>query len=448
MVISRQSTHICTKKGVYMFKERFTSLTILILVLCSSMLYSQTRDWEEMYQIINRSVVDMVYTTIDGIYEDGLLFALPGDGGGLGYFTGPNDFEIFNFSSNLGMVSVVPDDDHHRIFCAFGRGTWSDGLYVFDPITEEFEIIDWYVYPNFVKKLSSGFYYGHGFDDYGGLIYSATGDEWSAIPYFANKNVQDIEETVDGILFIATGDELYIKDGDEYHMYQLDLVINDIYVRNYPFNNEVYIAVGDGTDSDAVYRVEYDNGEITGLTFINYFYQPQKIYNFWNYLVVGCNGQYGNLFLIEAEEDGQLLEIGSGLGISEVFCFEFYPIYTHNFLVATDNGIFLGTNFEFTAIEESRVIFSTIKLANYPNPFNPVTTIDFILSQAGITKLSIYNIKGERIRVLDDSYRKAGKHSLIWDGCDDSGNELPSGVYIGQLIREDEIQIRKMTLLK
>ncbi|MBW6516833.1 MAG: T9SS type A sorting domain-containing protein [Candidatus Cloacimonetes bacterium] len=413
-----------------------------------SMLYSQTRDWEEMYSMIEHRVVDMKYTTINGIYEDGLLFALAGNGGGLAYFTTPGTLEIFNFSTNLGAVSIIPDEQNNRIFCAFGRGSYSDGLYEFDVNTQQFELINWFAFPNFVKKLTSGFYLGFGIDNYGGLYHSFDGDQWLPVFDFIGRNVIDIEETGDGTIFIAAGNDLFISNNGDYYVFELDLVINDIFVRPYPNYNEVYIACGDGTDSDAVYRVEYEDGEITGFTFINYFYQPQKIFHYWNNIVVGCNGEYGNLFLVEPVENGQVMEIGAELGINEVYCFEFYPIYTHNFLVGTDVGIFLGTNFDFTSLDDMSAIASINYIRNYPNPFNPQTKIEFNTEFYCAAKLLIYNIKGEKIFTLFDDFLQPGKHSFIWDGTDHQGRQVSSGVYFSQLITENGIETSKMLLLK
>ncbi|MFQ6105393.1 MAG: T9SS type A sorting domain-containing protein [Candidatus Glassbacteria bacterium] len=65
---------------------------------------------------------------------------------------------------------------------------------------------------------------------------------------------------------------------------------------------------------------------------------------------------------------------------------------------------------------------------NYPNPFNPKTTISYSLPEGGYVKLDIYNLKGQRVKRLDEGVRSSGKHSLTLDGKD-----LPSGVYFYRL---------------
>jgi hypothetical protein len=344
--------------------------------------------------MIDRPVADMKYSSISGISEYGLLFALPGNDGGLAYFTNQDSLNIFNFASNLGAVSIVPDDQNNRIFCAFGCGSYSDGLYEFDVATQEFELIDWRFYPHFVKKISSGYYFG----DNNGLLHSSNGDEWSEIEFFNSKNVTDVEENCDGTLFVAADYDIYLENNGSFNSFNVGLIINDIYVRNYPNNDEVYLACGDGGYTNYVLRVEYENGEITGLTTINIFYYPNRIYELSVYLVVGCKDG-GGLYLVEPQENGQVQQIGAGLGINDVYCFEFYPIYTPNFLVGTDIGVFLATNLTSASNNELTEINATL-LNNFPNPFNPTTTISFSIPNECKVDLSIYNIKGQKVKSL------------------------------------------------
>ncbi|MEJ2543558.1 MAG: S8 family serine peptidase [Calditrichaceae bacterium] len=92
-------------------------------------------------------------------------------------------------------------------------------------------------------------------------------------------------------------------------------------------------------------------------------------------------------------------------------------------------------------------------LQNYPNPFNPTTTIEYTLSVSGKVVLSVYNILGQHIRALIQEYQTTGVHKTIWDGTDDSGKRVVSGVYFYKLTIEDEngqvnSYIRKMLLVR
>jgi flagellar hook assembly protein FlgD len=75
--------------------------------------------------------------------------------------------------------------------------------------------------------------------------------------------------------------------------------------------------------------------------------------------------------------------------------------------------------------------------ANYPNPFNPSTTIRFDVPQSGLVNLTIYDLNGRRIATLVDENMAAGSHQVSWNGRDASGISVASGVYIYRLQQMD-----------
>jgi len=85
---------------------------------------------------------------------------------------------------------------------------------------------------------------------------------------------------------------------------------------------------------------------------------------------------------------------------------------------------------------------------NYPNPFNPSTEIRFDIPTARDVQLRIYNQLGQTVRTLVDNRMKAGTYALEWDGQDQMGRSVASGVYFYNLEAGDFNQIRKMTLVK
>lgn len=85
---------------------------------------------------------------------------------------------------------------------------------------------------------------------------------------------------------------------------------------------------------------------------------------------------------------------------------------------------------------------------NYPNPFNPVTAISFSLPKRASVRLAIYNILGRKVRTIDTESLTAGEHQLIWNGTDDKGTEVSSGIYLYRLTAGENTATRKMTLLK
>ena len=94
---------------------------------------------------------------------------------------------------------------------------------------------------------------------------------------------------------------------------------------------------------------------------------------------------------------------------------------------------------------------------NYPNPFNPVTVISWQLArlagaagQAGgnDVELKIFNLLGQQIRILINERQEAGSHTVVWDGRDEAGNPVSSGIYLYQIHTGKSMSIRKMILLK
>jgi hypothetical protein len=85
---------------------------------------------------------------------------------------------------------------------------------------------------------------------------------------------------------------------------------------------------------------------------------------------------------------------------------------------------------------------------NYPNPFNPETTISYQLSHSGYCYLKIFNLQGQLVRTLVSENQESGRYSVVWDGRDDNGFTLPSGVYIYQLRHNDLVETRKMNFIK
>jgi CotH kinase protein/Secretion system C-terminal sorting domain len=84
----------------------------------------------------------------------------------------------------------------------------------------------------------------------------------------------------------------------------------------------------------------------------------------------------------------------------------------------------------------------------FPNPFNPITTIQFNLQTHSRIKISIINIKGQCVRILEDSELARGTHTLIWNGINETGNPVCSGIYLVLLEIENQRNIRKCLLLK
>jgi hypothetical protein len=85
---------------------------------------------------------------------------------------------------------------------------------------------------------------------------------------------------------------------------------------------------------------------------------------------------------------------------------------------------------------------------NSPNPFNPTTMIKYFLPTATIVELDVFNVTGQRIRTLVNGHQMVGEHTVTWDGTDQSGASVASGVYLYRLRAGDFVNTRKMVLMK
>jgi len=127
-----------------------------------------------------------------------------------------------------------------------------------------------------------------------------------------------------------------------------------------------------------------------------------------------------------------------------------FETYTHENIVITA-GLTTTHNFLMSPVSESdnvSVPISTGLNGNFPNPFNPETTISFSLATAGKVEVDIYNIKGSKVKTLVNEHRGVGIHQVVWDGADDMGRNVGSGVYFYRFRAGSYISTRKMLLLK
>ena len=86
---------------------------------------------------------------------------------------------------------------------------------------------------------------------------------------------------------------------------------------------------------------------------------------------------------------------------------------------------------------------------NFPNPFNPVTRIEYVLTRGSRVTLEVFNIMGQKLRRLVDGAQTAGMHRVEWDGADDRGHPAASGVYLYRLdVGGATVETRRMQLIR
>ncbi|MBK7770521.1 MAG: hypothetical protein IPI48_08310 [bacterium] len=94
------------------------------------------------------------------------------------------------------------------------------------------------------------------------------------------------------------------------------------------------------------------------------------------------------------------------------------------------------------------LVVATTLHQNVPNPFNPQTMIAFDLARAGKVRLQVYGVDGRLVRVLANGDLPAGRHAFRWDGTDDDGQRMASGIYLTRLVTSEGSQTSRMTMLK
>ena len=131
-------------------------------------------------------------------------------------------------------------------------------------------------------------------------------------------------------------------------------------------------------------------------------------------------------FIVVVPEDGQLFELDSegGFAIEEV-------------LVANSSGLMT-----------SNIVNQFALMNSYPNPFNPETVISFDLYVDGNVDLSIYNMVGQKVSTLVNEFKENGSYHVNWNGTDNAGVGLASGIYLVKLTTSNGVLTNKVTLLK
>jgi len=149
--------------------------------------------------------------------------------------------------------------------------------------------------------------------------------------------------------------------------------------------------------------------------------------------------------------DWTLVEIDLALHIGESIYIMFKHIFDeelnpYNTLLLDD--IELVSDGTLSNTDISMVPKASNLKGNYPNPFNPSTTISFFNATAGNVQIDVFNLKGQKVTTLTDKTYDKGEHTVHWNGTDSSGRSVTSGVYLYQMRKDDFIATKKMILMK
>jgi hypothetical protein len=118
------------------------------------------------------------------------------------------------------------------------------------------------------------------------------------------------------------------------------------------------------------------------------------------------------------------------------------------FIFFVDDVLIQGYNCYVGNDDQTVPVATTELLGNYPNPFNPETLISYNVKTDSPVTIEIYNLKGQKVKSLVEGKAKAGSHSVSWNGTDDNGKKVTSGVYFYRMSSGKYTSSRKMILMK
>ena len=164
--------------------------------------------------------------------------------------------------------------------------------------------------------------------------------------------------------------------------------------------------------------------------------------------------------------DGQITQIGEKYDERAVRETYFYPERKKMVQIAGSGIWVYDVDYELSDTDVLAEVRSTGLMGNYPNPFNPETTIKFRIENSELknntslsfgesrgegfqhVRIDIFNIKGQKVRALVDRVYPSGEHSVVWNGTDDSGVSVGSGIYLYRMSAGSVTETKKMVLLK
>jgi hypothetical protein len=276
-------------------------------------------------------------------------------------------------------------------------------------------------------------------NDYGTIKYDPQGDTVWVRSYNGSGN--DYDYTRDIVLdrsgnIYVTGQSTGSGSGKDYITIKYHPNGDTAWIRIYvgPSNgNDVATAIAvDG--SNYVYVTGYSDSTGTDQDYVTIKYNPNGD-TAWVRRYNGPGNGYDQAFSLALDSSGNVYVTGEsqGDGTDYDYCTIKY------FQTPSDVK-------DETGDRESPSEFDLSQ--NYPNPFNPTTKIEFTLAKSGFVTLQIYDILGREVRTLVSEALSSGYKSVIWDGKNDDGKDVASGVYFYQSRVGDFSEPKKMLLLK
>ena len=279
-----------------------------------------------------------------------------------------------------------------------------------------------------------------------GRVFRSTdnGESWTEI--YTGFPVRSLAINSSGHLFagVGTGGAGVLRSTDNGATWtQINTGLTSLFVLSLAVNSNGYIFAG--TFPGGVFR-STDNGDswTQVLGSAGQSVESLAIYSSGHVFA----GTFGAGVFWSTDNGLSWAQINAGLTNIDVLSL---AINSDRFILAgtAGGGVFISVQPTTSVREIAGEIPLTYTLEqNYPNPFNPETEIHFQLPEASHVVLRIFNALGQEIRTLVDAQYKADFHSVRWDGKDNNGKAVSSGIYLYRLEAADFFQVKKMTLLR
>jgi plastocyanin len=215
-----------------------------------------------------------------------------------------------------------------------------------------------------------------------------------------------------------------------------------------------YVYVTGASNGDGTYKdwatIKYVQGAIHHVSIMDYEFLPQV-----DTIAVGDNIRWTNYgpHAHTVTSDAKTSWNSGSIGPGESFIYRFnnpgfYPYHCENYPSMTGTIVVEATSDvrDETGSRERPSAFTLSQ--NHPNPFNPTTEIEFTLAKSSFVTLLIYDILGRSVTTLISEQLTPGYKSVVWDGRDEQGNQVASGIYFYRVTADDYSLTRKMVLVK
>jgi hypothetical protein len=268
---------------------------------------------------------------------------------------------------------------------------------------------------------------------------NATGDTLWTKTYGGpfDDNLISFQHTIDGGYILAGSTSSFGNGNGDAWLIKTNAVGDTIWTKTYG-----------GTESDGIYSIcqTIDGGYImTGATrsygagwYDLWLIRTNSIGDtIWTKTFGGTSGDYG--YSVQQTSDGGYIVAGRAVFSSPSGSPDLWLIKTDAF----------GNTLMDLKTKDNNIGFNNFELRqNYPNPFNPTTSISYALPSLQRVEIIVYNLLGQKVRTLVNAVQNAGTHRIEWNGTNDLGNTVGSGIYLYQLKTEEKTLVRKMILMK